>query len=63
MISTCTVRTVHSKVIGNEMHVALGTVLSLQPFFVTNATEKEGALCLCKLCLNMRMLFAPLMKQ
>ena len=35
----------------------------MQPFFVTHATEKEIALCLCKLCLNTWLLFEPLMVQ
>ena len=39
------------------------TVTLLRPFFVTHATEKEIALCLCKLCLNTRLLFEPLMTQ
>ena len=40
-----------------------GTVLSLRPFSITFASEKEIALCLCTVCLNTRMLLEPLMAQ
>ena len=39
-----------------------GTVISMKPFYITYATEKETVLCMCKLCLNARLLFNPLME-
>ena len=35
--------------------------MNLKSFFITYPTEKEIALCLCKLCLNIRLLTEPLM--
>jgi len=63
MVATCTVRAIQSKLAEKEVSVSIGSIISFRPFFVTYATEKEMALCLCKLCLNARMLFEPLMKQ
>ena len=42
---------------------SLGKVLSLWSFFTTYPTEKEISLCLCKMCLNARLLFAPIKAQ
>ena len=33
--------------------------MSLKPFFITYPTEKELSLCLCKHCLNIKMLLEP----
>ena len=63
MVSTCTNNAIRNKLMEKGITVSYGTVLALKPFFVTAATEKEIALCLCKLCLNTRMLFEPLMTQ
>ena len=35
----------------------------MEPFFITHPTDKGMALCLCKLCLNIRMLQRVLMDQ
>ena len=35
--------------------ISLGKLNFLKLFFVTNAIEKERALCMCKCCLNMRL--------
>ena len=61
MVATCTVRAIQNKLIEGGVYVSLGKILSPQPFFISYATEKELALCLCKLCLNMKMLLEPLM--
>ena len=37
--------------------------MNLKPFFITYPTEKEIALCLCKLCLNVRLLMEPLIRK
>ena len=55
--TTTTHRVPHPPSLGNPV------VIPLRPFFITFAPEKEIALCLCKLCLNTRMLFEPLMAQ
>ena len=34
--------------------------MSLKPFFITYATEKQISFCLCNLCLNIKMLLQPL---
>ena len=39
------------------------TIWCYKPFYVTNPTEKEKHLCLCKLCLNKRLLFQVLHKK
>ena len=36
-------------------------ILNLKPFFMTFPTEIEVALCLCKLCFNVKLLMEPLM--
>ena len=63
MVTTCKVRSLLSKLAEKGCVVSIGSVFFFRPFFITYATEKEMALCLCRLCLNARMLFEPLMKQ
>ena len=63
MIATCTIRSIIEQLSNEGISVSYGAVISLRPFFVTHATEKEIALCQCKLCLNTRLLFEPLMTQ
>ena len=63
MIETCTVRLIQSKLEEKGVNVSIGSILAFRPFFITFSTEKEIALCLCKLCLNTRIMFEPLMKQ
>ena len=62
-IATCTLKTLKEKLLEKNIGVSIGTVLSLRPFFITFATEKEMVLCLYKICLNARLLFEPLMCQ
>ena len=47
----------------NLKKYSLGKVLSLQPFFITYPTEKEISLCLCKMCLNAKLLFEQIKAQ
>ena len=63
MVITCTVRSILQQLTEQGVTASYGAVLSLCPFFITFATEKETALCLCKLCLNTRMLFEPQLLQ
>ena len=62
-IITCTVRELKEKI--ERKHaiiISVGEIIKLKPFFITYATEKEKVLCMCKICLNTRMLFSPLME-
>ena len=43
--------------------ISVGTLLNLRPFFNSFATEKEMVLCLCKICLNTKLLFGPLQQE
>ena len=61
MVLTCTVRSIQKKISDSGTVVSLGKIMSLKPFFITYPTEKEMSLCLCKLCLNVKMLLQPLM--
>ena len=63
MVVTCPVRSIQRKVAEKDYTVSLGKVLSLRPFFVTYPTEKELSLCICKLCLNSKLLFEPILVQ
>ena len=60
MIITCTIRSIQDQLLQQGIVVSYGKIISLRLFFITFATEKEITLCLCKLCLNTRMLFEPL---
>ena len=62
-VATCTISTIQDKLSKEEINVSVGTTLSLRPFFISFATEKEMALCLCKICLNAKLLFEPLIMQ
>ena len=61
MIVMSTVRSIKMKLVDKDIQVSYGSILNLRPFFVTYATEKELSLCMCKLCLNVRLLFEPQM--
>ena len=63
MAVTCTIRSIQGQLSQQGIVVSYGKIISLRPFFITFATEKEIAFCLCELCLNTRMLFEPLIAQ
>ena len=63
MFVTCTIRSIQDQLSQQGIVVSYRKIISLRPFFITFATEKEIAHCLCKLCLNTRMLFEPLIAQ
>ena len=63
MVVTCTIRSIQDQLSQQGIVVSYGKIISLRPFFITFATEKEIAFCLCELCLNTRMLFEPLIAQ
>ena len=61
-VVTCAVR--QTKILVKEKcgyDISLGKLNFLKLFFVTNAIEKERALCMCKHCLNMRLKFDVVM--
>ena len=62
-IVTCTGRKVVD-ILQHKMGLTLsmGTVWAYKPFYIANPSEKEKQLCLCKLCLNKRLLFQALRK-
>ena len=62
-ILTCTIREIQEKLEGEGLNVCHGKLLELKPFFIAYPTDKELALCLCKLCLNARLLLDPLRTQ
>eukprot|EP00111_Clytia_hemisphaerica_P013434 TCONS_00039437-protein len=43
------------------LHISIGLLSNLRPFFVTDPTDKEKVMCMCKLCLNFRLKFNALM--
>ena len=63
LVLTCTMRNIQKKFLEKGLAISLGKVLSLWPFFITYPTEKEVSLCLCKMCLNARLLFEPIKAQ
>ena len=60
-MSPATIRSIRKKLVQMEINVSIGCILCLQPFFITYTTEKEMSLCLCKICLNTKMMFDILM--
>ena len=42
----CALKLMKEKLSENNIDISFGTILSLRPFFITFATEKEMALCL-----------------
>ena len=60
MIITCTTRSIQKQLTDIGVDVSLGKIISLRPFFVMVASEKEISLCLCMLCLNVRMMYSHL---
>ena len=63
MVLTGTVHDIQKKLFDKGHSVSLGKVVGLKPFFITYPTDKEVALFLCKLCLNVRSIMEPLMKK
>ena len=63
LVLTCTVRTIQKKLLEMGLAISLGKVVPIHPFFITYPTENEISLCLCKMCLNTRLLFEPIKAQ
>ena len=62
-ILTCTIHEMQQKLKDEGCEVSFGKIIDLKPFFIAYPTDKELALCLCKLCLNTRLLFDSLYMQ
>ena len=62
-IVTTTIRTLLHKLSEKGISVSIGSLFKMKPFYITTSTEKEMALCLCKLCLNARLCFRKLIQQ
>lgn len=63
-VMTCTIRKIQVKLFEKySMNVSIGKIFNLKPFFMSFPTEKEKKLCMCKLCLNLRMKFHCIMEQ
>ena len=43
------------------INISTGLLSYLKPFDITNPTDKEEAMCMCKLCLNFCLKFDALM--
>ena len=63
MVVTCTLRGLQEKLLAKGHKLSLGKIHSLRPFFVTYPSDKEMTLCMCKICLNIRMVFDALFKK
>ena len=63
MVITTTVKVLQEKLVEKGIDVSMGKIVSLRPFFITYLTDKEIALCLCKMCLNARMMYGVQVKQ
>ena len=63
-VSTATIREMLDAVNAIEgcALVSIGAFLKYKPFFVVPPSEREKESCLCKFCLNTRLLFRPLLK-
>ena len=62
-IATSIVRAIQEKLRFNNIDVSIFSIISLELFFVNYATKKETTLCLCKICLNTRLVFEVVMKE
>ena len=63
-VMTCTIRKIQVKLFEKySMNVSIGKIFNLKAFFMSFPTEKEKKLCMCKLCLNLRMKFHCIMEQ
>ena len=63
MVLRCTLRDIEKKLFDKGHSVSLGKVVSLKPSFITYPAHKDVALCLCKLCLNVRLIMEPLIRK
>ena len=62
-IFTCTIQDLQQKLKDAGLNLSIGKIHDLKPFFISYPTDKELALCLCKLCLNSRLLLDALLPQ
>ena len=61
-VTICTIRKLRSKIMSEKgINISIGLLSYLKPFYITNPTNKEKVMCMCKLCLNFRLKFNALM--
>ena len=60
MILTVTIRELQDKLLKNDKNVSIGTILSVKQLLIMYSREKEMTLCVCKLCLNAKMMYDAL---
>ena len=58
----CTIKEVYQSLLKDGLNISYGTSLQYKPFFVVSPTEREKESCLCKFCLNTRLLYRPILK-
>ena len=61
-MATCTVRKMQKKLADEGQIYSYGTILNMKPFFITPQNERETIMCMCKTCLNTRLIFDAVMK-
>ena len=61
-VATCTIRKLRSKIMSEKgVNISIGLLSYLKPFYITNPTDKEKLMYMCKLCLNFCLKFNALM--
>ena len=56
---TKTARQILSQV-REDINVSIGSIMKYKPFYIQTATEREMQTCMCKFCLNTRLMFDAL---
>ena len=46
----------------HNINVSLGSITKFKPFYIQTATEREKECCLCRFCLNIRLMFKAVLK-
>ena len=61
-VATCTIRKLRSKIMSEKgVNISIDLLSYLKPFYITNPTDKEKLMYMCKLCLNFCLKFNALM--
>ena len=57
-VATKTVKQIQQEIRNKkDVDISLGSIVKYKPFYVASPTEREKESCLCKFCLNIRLLF------
>ena len=62
-IASCTVRNLREKLLRKNIEVCNSTIQRYKPFFMSEASDRELQVCMCKMCLNNKLLFDKLHSQ